>query len=235
MNNLFGLHSPFHNEDYGLTAAQREAVMDAIYTNGDHMMKRFHWVHAAIALALGAWYGTWLVTLLVTAAALVAFQVSVMLVPKSFFTRVVCGITLQTFVALHIYQMHGLAEMHFFFFSAFAMMIFYGDAASMWPGTALIILQHISFAILHNTGVQLYFFEQPYVSVSKLFFHFSIAIGHVAICGGWAILLRRRTLLDAAQRQQISESRAQLQEQLEITQRSKEALQETAAQLLATQ
>jgi methyl-accepting chemotaxis protein len=97
------------------------------------------------------------------------------LMPRSRLTRIVSGIALQTFVALHIYQAHGLAEMHFFFFTAFTAMVVYQDGLAMWPGTFLIIGQHILFAVLHNLGAKLYFFEDPYISVLKLSFHFGIA------------------------------------------------------------
>jgi signal transduction histidine kinase/DNA-binding response OmpR family regulator len=92
--------------------------------------------------------------------------------------------------------MHGLAEMHFWFFTAFTLMILYQDWVSMWPGALLIIAQHILFAVLHNSGVQLYFFEVKTVTTLKLFFHFGIALFQVGICGYWAHLLRQRTLAD---------------------------------------
>lgn len=69
----------------------------------------------------------------------------------------------------------------------------------MWPGALLIIAQHILFAILHNAGAPLFFFPESYVGFTKLFFHFGIAIVHVAICGCWALLKRRQTLLFARQ------------------------------------
>ena len=55
------------------------------------------------------------------------FFVSTALLPGQFLTRCIAGVTLQAFVALHIYQLHGFAEMHFFFFTAFTMMLVYQD------------------------------------------------------------------------------------------------------------
>ena len=66
----------------------------------------------------------------------------------------------QAFVALHIYQLHGMPEMHFFFFTGLTMMLVYQDWISMWPGALLIIGQHLLFAILQNSGTQLYFFPR---------------------------------------------------------------------------
>src|SRR5207244_1085364 len=137
-------------------------------------------------------------TLILTGAAILMFLTSVWLMPHSFLTRCIAGIALQMFVALHIYQLHGLAEMHFWFFTAFTMMIVYQDWLSMWPGALLIIAQHIVFAQLTNAGHNMLFFPEHHVGFWKLFFHFGIALVEVGICGYWAHLLRVQTLRDAA-------------------------------------
>jgi two-component system, sensor histidine kinase and response regulator len=197
---------------FGLSEADADTLMHSIYRRGDRIIGRFLLVHAAIAVGLAFVYETWLVTGVVSAAALGLFFVNATLLPASFATRVAAGVALQTFVALHIYQMHGLAEMHFWFFSAFTMMIVYQDWLCMWPGTLLIIGQHILFALLHNAGYQLYFFEVDYITAMRLFFHFGIAIVHVAVCGYWTVLLRRDTLTDAGQRAKLQVQSEELAE-----------------------
>ncbi len=222
-------------KDLALSPAQIEQVMDGLYERGNWLMKRFVLGHMLIALMLAASYRTWGVTLAVGFAALLLFYIPVTLIPKSSVTRILCGISLQTFVALHIFQLHGIAEMHLFFFTAFTMMIVYCDWTSMLPGAFLIMGQHLAFAILHNSGVKLYFFEKPYVGLPDLWFYFAIAIGHVAICGWWAQLLRKQALTDASQRQEIAESRRQIESQLSTKRNSEAALQDATRDLLSTQ
>src|SRR5687767_1051984 len=130
-------------------AAERLAMRE-IYARGDRLMVYFHLAHFAVAFELGFFYDTWLVTMLVASTALGAFLTSVRLWPGQFITRVIAGITLQAFVALHIYQLHGLPEMHFFFFTAFTMMVVYQDVRCMWAGAFLIIGQHLLFATWQN-------------------------------------------------------------------------------------
>ena len=199
-------------DDRPLTAEETHAVMDGIYARADRLMMGFVALHFVIALALAPMYDTWRTTLLVGGAGALMFMASVVLLPRHFITRCVAGISLQTFVALHIYQMHGLAEMHFWFFTAFTLMILYQDWVSMWPGALLIIAQHILFAMLTNSGVELYFFEVPRVTTLKLFFHFGIALFQVGICGYWAHLLRERTLRDHRQRIALDEAKRQAEE-----------------------
>jgi hypothetical protein len=82
--------------------------------------------------------------------AVISFFACASFYPGSFLTRAIGGIVLQTFCAIHIYQMHGMAEMHFFFFTSTAIMVVYLDPRCMWPGVVLIIIQHIVFALMES-------------------------------------------------------------------------------------
>ena len=188
------LHTEDESDDPGdLSSEQVALIMQHIYVRGDRIMTVFVLLHAALALGLAFFYGTWVITLVVGGAAAAMFLISAALLPSRFVTRCLAGVSLQTFVILHIYQMHGMEEMHFFFFTACTMMIVYQDWRCLWPGTLLIVSQHTLFALLTNSGEQLYFFESPYVGAVKLCFHFGIVAAQVGVCGYWAYLLRRRT------------------------------------------
>jgi two-component system, sensor histidine kinase and response regulator len=193
------------------------AVMSGVYARGDRMMTWLVGLHLAFSLLFAIFYSTWVLSLLVGGVGAGMFFLSVRLLPGHRLTRVIAGISLQTFVALHIYQLHGLPEMHFFFFTAFTAMVVYEDGVAMWPGTILIILQHILFALLQNAGVNLYFFEDSFIGFRKLFFHFGIAILHVVLCGVWAHYLRRQALFEAFQRERLQA--AQEEREREMTAR----------------
>ena len=180
--------------------------MDRIYAEGDRYAGYFVLFHFVVGLALARFYDTWFMAVAIGGLSTAMFFTSRAIAPRSLMTRIVAGISLQAFVALHIYQLHGLPEMHFFFFSAFTMLITYQDPRAPWPGTFLIIGQHIVFAVLENSGVELYYFEGP-VGFWKLFFHFGIALQHVGVCSYWAVWLRRKTLNEAWDQQQLDEAR----------------------------
>lgn len=219
------------NEVHGFTRAEVRELMAGIYARGDRLMLRFLFAHTAVAIGLAFFHHTWALSLTTSAMAVGMFWASARVSPRSFFTRCMAGIATQTFVALHIYQLHGLAEMHFFFFTGFTMMLVYQDGRSMWPGCFLIIAQHIVFAILHNQGVPLHFFEVAHISVTRLFFHFGIALVQVALCAYWSLLLRRQTLRDAWQKARLHESGRQLTDQLEVIRASEAALRESTVAL----
>lgn len=175
---------------------EQERILAPVFHRGDWLMLGMLLLHMAAGVCFATFYDTWLETWTIGGLAVGAFVVAIVLQPGAFVTRCVAGICLQAFVALHIYQLHGLAEMHFFFFTAFAAMIAYQDWRCMWPGAALIIAQHVLFAVMHNQGVNVYFYEGDYVGITKLGFHFGIALFHVLLCNLWATLLRRQTLID---------------------------------------
>jgi signal transduction histidine kinase len=211
-----------------LPASRQEAVASAfrqIHLEGDRIVKFVIGVHCLVALCLAPFYETWTLTLGVGGLAAGLFLAGAYLLPGSFFTRCLAGVSLQTFTALHIYQLHGLAEMHFFFFTAFTVLIVYRDWISLWPGALLIIGQHAAFAYLHNIGSDIYFFTDPYIDVTKLFFHFSIALGHVALCGYWAARLRRKSLFQTNAQYELSKLMGETQEKSELIGRVAEELE----------
>src|SRR5262245_1923167 len=225
-------HAQSERGDFGFSPEQVREIMSGIYARGDRLMRRFVLVHFAIALLLAWFYDTWFVAIAIGGASVATVFISTALLSEHFVTRCVVSLALQVFVALHIYQMHGLSEMHFFFFTASTMMLVYQDWRSIWPGTLLIIGQHTLFAMLHNTGLQLYFFEDPYIGFRNLFFHFSIVIGQAILCGYWSHLRRRQTLQAAAQERRLLESQNRLAEQLDAASRSESALRLSERALL---
>src|SRR5688572_18589062 len=82
------------------------AVMDEVYRRGDHLMCVLVGVHLSLTLVFSAFYDTWFASVLIGGAAGAMFFLSVWLLPRHRATRIIAGISLQMFVALHIWQMH---------------------------------------------------------------------------------------------------------------------------------
>jgi two-component system sensor histidine kinase/response regulator len=181
-------------DDKTFSREQAEALMEPIYLRGDRFMRICTLLHLVLAFGLATFYGTWTMAALIGIPACAMFWCTSLMMPGSFLTRCMAGLSLQIFTALFIYQFHGLAEMHFFFFVGMTVMICYQDWRAMWPGTVFILGQHLVFAILTNSGENLYFFEQAHVGFWKLFFHFTIVAAQVGIAGGWAYMLRNASL-----------------------------------------
>ena len=87
-----------------LSSAQKAALMNRIYRRGDRLVTRFICLHTLIACSSPLSTRRGLVTGIVTSCAVAMFFVSPKLLPYSFITRCMAGVSLQTFVALHIYS-----------------------------------------------------------------------------------------------------------------------------------
>ncbi|HKV73696.1 MAG TPA: response regulator [Gemmatimonadales bacterium] len=217
--------------EHGFTPVQEQELMSGIYRRGDRLMVWFLVTHFIVGFLLAFYHDTWGATLLVGGATVGGFLFLVWRWPGSFFTRAMASVAQQAFVALHIYQLQGQSEQHFWFFTALTMMIVYQDWLCMWPGTLLIIGQHLVFAWLHNNGYHVHFFPEAHVGFTKLFFHFGIALVQVGICGYWAHLLRKQTLEDAWQKHELSTAGELLERQLSQAMASKQALDATTEAL----
>ena len=195
----------------GFSPDEVAAILSDQYARGEQVVKFALVAHFVVGLILAPFYDTWLMAIGVGATSAAMFFLAAWQFPRTFFTRCMIGIALQIFVALHIYQMHGLPEMHFFFFTSFAVMIACCDWKAMWPGTLLIIGQHAGFAMLTNSGINMRFFPETYISFTKLFFHFGIACVHVGICGFWAHMYRSQILHDRRAAAELRASELQKQ------------------------
>ena len=82
------------------------------------------------------------------------------------------------------------------------MMMVYQDWRCLWPGTILMMGLHCGFAVLRNSGYEIYFFEDGRFDLTRLWFQFGIALVATAVCGYWARVLCGQTLQLA--RQQLS-------------------------------
>jgi PAS domain S-box-containing protein len=197
----------------GLSPAEVEAAMGEVYARADRLVGWFLVGHFVVGLALASYYATWSAAVLGGGSVLGLFFLSRHLFPRSRTTRFVAGIGLQSYCALAIWQMHGMAEQHFWFFTACTVMILYEDWVALWPGVLLIFAQHIWFAraIEHGHALNRYF-EPSQVGVTKFLWHFGIAVVQAVICSYWAYLLRRNTLREAWHRIELSRSQGALAE-----------------------
>jgi signal transduction histidine kinase/ActR/RegA family two-component response regulator len=212
-----------------------EQVMAPAYHRGDRWMRVFILGHLFLALVLALVHGTWGVTALATPVAFLVFWAPYKLAPGSYFTRCAAGMSIQMFVGLHIYQMHGLNELHFLVFTGIAMMVVYTDWRCLWPAAVFIYIQHTSLALLNNYGVQLDFYEQAYVGADRLGAILLIVTLQFFILGCWSWLGRRRILSECRGRQQFAAQQAEMEEQLERVRRSESLLQSSGQVLLETQ
>jgi hypothetical protein len=191
----------------GLNEEQVQAEMQSLYAEGDRLIGRYILGHALLAILLAGVHGTWEATLIVTAAMLGIFFVAARRSPRSFLTRCLGGVALQTFVALHVYQMHGELEVRFLFFPALMMMVVYQDWACLVPAALVAFGERVVLLVLYYTGMPTYLFEDDHITAPKVVSRVGIGLIHLGVCAYWAHLTRKRTLHEAWQRHELQVGR----------------------------
>jgi len=212
-----------------------EEILRPVYLRGDRCLQLYIFGHLLLALLLAPVYGTWLAALAVGPVALLLFGLASKFAPGAYWTRCAAGLSLQIFVALHIYQMHGMAELHYLFFTAVTVMIVYADWRCLWPAAVFITVQHTIFGLLYNNGIRLNFFEQSSIGLAKLFAHLLIVALQFSVVGVGAWLIRRHILNECRSRQEFTAQQRELEAQLERVRRSESLLQSSGQILLETQ
>ncbi len=212
-----------------------DEILSPIYQRGDRWMSRFVTGHLVLALALASVNHTWTATALIASASSLLFWVPYKLYPCSFLTRCTAGIALQIFIGLHIYQMRGMPEFYFLFFTGVTMTIVYADWRCLWPAAIFIAIQHSALALLHNQGMQVNFFAESQVGLDRLIARTLIIIAQFLIIGYWAWIVRRHILTECRSRQQFTQQQRELEDQLERVRRSESLLQSSGQVLLETQ
>jgi methyl-accepting chemotaxis protein len=129
------------------------------------------------------------------------------MIQNKFIRRLIISTVFCVYMLQFIAQMHGMYEMHFFFFINIAILIIYQDWRIMVPYTLLAVVHHTFFFILQLQGMEnvgQYFIADESITWETLYWHFGLVALMGVVCGWWAIILRK-----------MSESRFEDKEQLE--------------------
>ena len=212
-----------------------EELLAPVYARGDRWMRIFITGHAVLALALAGIRDTWVATAIVAPAIFASFWLCLRLAPGSFLTRSVAGVVLQGFVGLHVYQLGGLHEAHFFYFSAMTMMVVYADWRTLLPAALLTLGLFLMLMVTGDSASGATRGTDEHSEALKLTLHFFIMMLQAGVVGFWSWLNRRHILGEEYNRLHSKEQQRELEQQLERVRRSESLLQSSGQVLLETQ
>jgi signal transduction histidine kinase/ActR/RegA family two-component response regulator len=219
----------------GASLATDEQLLAPVYARGDRWMKLFVSGHTLLALILAGLHDTWLVTACVAPPIFAVFMTCIKLAPGTFLMRGVAGLALQGMVSLHVYQLGGLSEAHFFYFTAMTMMVVYADWRALVPATAMTSALYLVFMTFDSTGAGHLRLAEGTEGLLKIALHFSGIFLQVSVVGFWSWLNRRHILGEERNRLRSKEQQREVEQQLERVRRSESLLQSSGQVLLETQ
>jgi two-component system sensor histidine kinase/response regulator len=184
-----------------------------IYSKADRIIHRFLLVMFLFGIFIAFFYDTWFVAFGVGSLCILAYFVAKRLVPQSNLYQYVLSAVCALFAAQYIYQMHGMAEMHFWVFISSTALIIYQNWRLQIPIILIVYLHHGSFAYLQYSGYsEVYFTQLEYMDLTTFIFHAVLATGVCFVSGLWGYAIHKRTVQDALNFKALSTLQEELRE-----------------------
>lgn len=194
-----------------LHTEELRSVYRDIYAKADKIVSLVLIIMFFFGILISFFYDTWLVAIGVGGLCLLAYFITKRLLPGDDSYQYVLSAISAVFAAQYIYQMHGMAEMHFWVFISSTILIIYQNWKLQIPLIAIVCVHHATFAYLQYSGYEeVYFTQLEYMDLTTFIFHAILAATVTLVSGFWSYNLRNRTLQDAGNYKML----AKMQEEL---------------------
>jgi two-component system sensor histidine kinase/response regulator len=196
-----------------------------IYVKANRIIERLLLVMYLFGFFIAFFYDTWFVAFGVGTLCLVAYYITKKLLPESNLYQYVLSSVCTIFAAQYIYQMHGMAEMHFWVFISSTALIIYQNWRLQIPIILIVYIHHGSFAYLQYQGYsEVYFTQLEYMDLTTFLFHAILATGVCLVSGLWSYTIHKQTVQDALNFNILSALQSELQQKNEELKASEEQL-----------
>lgn len=188
-----------------LSEADIQVLYKDIFTKADKIIERLLAVMFLFGIFISFFYDTWLVAVGVGGLSVLAYFVTKKMLLNSNLYQYVLSVITTLFAAQYIYQMHGMAEMHFWVFICSTALIIYQNWRLQIPMILIVYVHHGTFAYLQYIGVkEIYFTQLEYMDLTTFLFHSVLATGVCFVSALWGYNIRQRTLRDALNFKKLS-------------------------------
>jgi methyl-accepting chemotaxis protein len=184
----------------------------------DKYMQVFVISFFVFGVAIAPIYNTWIFALGIGGLNMILFF-GTFLLKNKYLGRMIVSAIFALYMLQFIGQMHGMAELHFFFFINIAILIVYQDWRLMIPYTIIAVGHHSVFFALQLTGTQgigTYFINYTKVTYFTLVFHFGLAILMAIICGLWAYLFRNASYKMVILQQELNNQKDEIKDNIDF-------------------
>jgi two-component system sensor histidine kinase/response regulator len=210
---------------FDLTENDVDRLYKGIYSKADKLTEGVLYLMFAFGIAIAFYYETWLIAIGVGGLCMAAYFITKRLLPESNMYQYVLSAISAIFAAQYIYQMHGMAEMHFWVFICSTILIIYQNWKLQIPLILIVIVHHGSFAYLQYIGYkEIYFTQLAYMDLTAFFFHGVLASCVCLVAAIWSANIRTRTLHDAQNLKMMTQLQSELQRKNEELSASEEEL-----------
>lgn len=197
---------------FNLSEDEIRSLYSGIYAKADRLTEGVLYLMFAFGIFIAFFYDTWLIAFGVGGLCLIAYFFSKHFAKGSNLYQYVLSAISAILSAQYIYQMHGMAEMHFWVFITSTILIIYQNWKLQIPLIVIVILHHGSFAYLQYIGYkEIYFTQLAYMDLTTFLFHGVLASCVCLVAAVWSINIRTRTIQDAQNIKVMTQLQSELQ------------------------
>src|ERR1043165_8537169 len=180
--------------DRHLSDLEIKDLFKGIYAKADKWTESILVLMFFFGIFISFFYDTWLIAFGVGGLCLFAYFISKKMLPGSNFYQYVLSTISAILAAQYIYQMHGMAEMHFWVFISSTILILYQNWRLQVPLIVIVVIHHGSFAYLQFIGYkEIYFTQLAYMDLTTFLFHGVLASCVTFIAGVWSYSIQQHT------------------------------------------
>ncbi|QHT71505.1 hypothetical protein GXP67_35020 [Rhodocytophaga rosea] len=185
-------------DHYTLSKTDLQRLYKDIYSKADKIIEPILGAMFLFGLLIAFFYDTWLIAIGIGSLNMLAYVITKKMLPESNLYQYILSVISAIFAAQYIYQMHGMAEMHFWVFISSTLLIIYQNWRLQLPLILMVYLHHGLFAYLQYSGYsEVYFTQLAYMDLTAFLFHALLATGVCGISAIWGYTTSKRTLQDA--------------------------------------
>lgn len=163
--------------------------LEASYARSDKLIFYILIAMQFFSFALASWHETWKLALFVGLPLLLIPGYLTYFLPGQFMTRIVNGIALMSYCALHIQQALGMTELHFGIFAFLAFLLIYADWRVILAAAITVAIHHASFGYMQELGFGVICFTKP--SLLILIVHASYVVVEAAVLSYISVQIHR--------------------------------------------
>jgi len=196
-----------------LSGAELKQLNKETYSKADQFTEPILGIMFLFGLFIAFFYDTWIIALGIGGLNVLAYYSAKKILPQSNLYQYILSAVSAIFAAQYIYQMHGMAEMHFWVFISAAVLVIYQNWRLQLPLIIIVIIHHGMFAYLQYIGYsKIYFTQLDYMDLTAFLFHGVLASCVCLICGIWSRHLQQRTITDVIQYKRLESMAIKLEQ-----------------------
>lgn len=151
----------------------------------------------AFGIAISFHYDTWVLGLGVGGGSLLLYLLARFFYQNSLFFRMVISAVMAFYMLQFTAQLHGMLEMHFWFFILPMLMIYYRDWRLFLPLGSIVSIHHFVIFFLYLNGQEeymIYLFSREHVQIAAFIYHMVLAVLGILISMWIATRLRKESI-----------------------------------------